>query len=70
MSSEPGVTWVHVEKPVFDLAGVLVSSLRMAGLCALLAALLGALLGVLLIRRSRRRLEAAGLDLTLRVTSP
>jgi hypothetical protein len=67
MIPDSGVTWVHVEKPVFDLAGVLVSSLSMAGLCALLAAVLGAGLGLLLIRR-RRRLADSELELTLRVT--
>ena len=51
------VTWVHVEKPVFDLWGVLSSSLTFAGSCILTAAVLGALLGWLRIRRQR---EPAG----------
>lgn len=64
------ITWVKVERPVFDLPGVILSSLGIAGLCALVSIVLGSCFGAILIRRAaaRRRLEADP-DLTLRVIS-
>ncbi len=65
------ITWVKVEKPVFDLAGVLINSLGLAALCAAIAALCGVVLGGILIRRAlrRRRLgEDAPLALDLDAT--
>jgi hypothetical protein len=56
-----GVTWVKVDKPVFDLGGVILSSLGFAGMCAAGALVLGICLGVFLIRRRLRR-RALGLD--------
>ena len=51
----PGaITWVKVEKPVFDLVGVVLSSFKLAGLVAGAALTLGTLLGALLILRHRR----------------
>jgi hypothetical protein len=49
------VTWVKVPKPSFDLAGVLISSLSIAGICALVAFCLGAAFGITLIVRHRRQ---------------
>lgn len=49
------VIWVRVEKPVFDLIGVFVSSFTFTGICVLVALLLGGLWGAILIRRSRDR---------------
>jgi hypothetical protein len=50
----PGnITWVKVEKPVFDLVGVVVSSFKLAGLVAGVALVLGGLLGLLFILRRR-----------------
>jgi hypothetical protein len=50
----PGdITWIKVEKPVFDLVGVVLSSFKIAGLVAGGALVLGVLLGILLIRRHR-----------------
>jgi hypothetical protein len=50
----PGfITWVKVEKPVFDLVGVVVSSFKLAGLVAGVALVLGGLLGAYLILRHR-----------------
>ena len=50
----PGpITWVKVEKPVFDLVGVVVSSFKLAGLVAGVALVLGTLLGLFLILRHR-----------------
>ncbi len=55
MTLPPGpITWIKVEKPVFDLVGVVLSSLTAAGLAALLALGLGTILGVALILRHRR----------------
>jgi hypothetical protein len=50
----PGhLTWVKVDKPVFDLVGVVLSSFKLAGLVAGVALLLGTLLGLFLILRQR-----------------
>lgn len=51
----PDVTWIRVEKPSFDLFGVLVSSLSLAGICIGVALALGACWGFVLIRRARSR---------------
>jgi len=48
------VTWIKVEKPAFDVVGVVLGSLGLAGLLAAGALLLGSLFGFLLIRRGRR----------------
>jgi hypothetical protein len=55
------VKWIRVEKPVFDLGGVILSSLGLAALCAAVALLAGSALGALLIGRTLRR-RAHGLD--------
>lgn len=47
------VTWIKVEKPTFDLVGVVLGSMGLAGLLAASALLLGSLFGFLLIRRGR-----------------
>lgn len=69
MIANSSVTWVRVEKPVFDLAGILISSLGITGLCVATAVVLGAAWGAVLIRRRARRrgLEADDGSLTLRV---
>ena len=56
------VIWVRVEKPVFDLIGVFISSFTFTGICVLVALLLGGLWDAILIRRSRDRdpLEGQG----------
>ena len=64
----PGfVTWIKVDRPVFDLVGVVVSSFEIAGLVALLALALGALLGSLLILRQRRPQAADHASAALRL---
>ena len=50
----PEIIWVKVEKPTFDLVGVVLGSLSLAGLLALTAAVLGSFFGLVLIRRTRR----------------
>ena len=51
------VTWVKVERPVFDLFGILVSSLTFAALAVVLAFGLGGAFGAFLIWRNRRHSE-------------
>jgi len=53
MAIEP-LIWVRPEKPTFDLAGVVLGALSLAGLCALLALILGIAYGLTMIRRRRR----------------
>ena len=48
------VTWIKVQKPVFDLVGVVVSSFALAGVCVLVAFAFGAALGLGFILRARR----------------
>ena len=49
------ITWIHVPKPTLDLVGIVLGSLRLAGVAALLALGLGAAVGLALILRNRRR---------------
>ena len=46
--------FVRVERPTFDLVGVVLSSLSIAGICAVTALVLGIVLGVSSILRRRR----------------
>jgi hypothetical protein len=48
------VTWIKVDKPVFDLVGVVLTSLGLAGICAAIALGLGTALGIGFILRERR----------------
>ncbi len=68
------VTWVKVEKPSFDLAGVLLSSLGFAAICAVVTICFGSLLGGLFIARARARErrgeEAEPLGLELGAPAP
>lgn len=70
MIANTSITWIRVEKPVFDLAGVILSSLGLTGVCVAVAVVLGCLWGAVLIRRTMRRGrgEADEPLLTLRVT--
>jgi ABC-type spermidine/putrescine transport system permease subunit II len=49
------VTWIKVEKPVFDLVGVVLNSLGLAFLCAVVSLSLGLALGAFLVARRRRQ---------------
>jgi hypothetical protein len=53
-SAAENITWIKVPKPTFDLTGVVLYSLGLAGLCALVALTLGAVLGLVFIARRRR----------------
>lgn len=48
------VTWIKVDKPVFDLFGVIVSSLTFIAMLVGFSLVLGGVFGVLRIRRFRR----------------
>jgi hypothetical protein len=49
------VTWIKVERPSFDLAGVLISSLQITGGLLVIALVLGTLFGFTLLWRRRRQ---------------
>ncbi len=70
VSLEPIVTWIKVEKPVFDLVGVVLGSFRLAGVLLMTALALGLLLGAALLRSRRRPgptpIEAVSLKLDAR----
>jgi hypothetical protein len=51
--------FVRVERPTFDLVGVVLNSLSIAGICAATALLLGVVLGVSAILRRRRHPPAS-----------
>ena len=48
------IMWVKVEKPTFDLVGVVLGSLGTAFILAIAASVLGSVFGFVLIRRTRR----------------
>jgi hypothetical protein len=60
------VTWIRVEKPTFDLIGVVLGSLALAGALVGVALVLGLAFALVLIRRDRAvgrpPLEALHLD--------
>jgi hypothetical protein len=49
------VIWIRLEKPSFDLIGVVLSSFGITGICIGVAVALGACWGAVLIRRGRGR---------------
>ena len=51
------VTWIRLEKPTFDLIGVVLSSFGITGICVGIALLLGLCFGLLRIRRTQSRCE-------------
>jgi hypothetical protein len=52
----PAITWIKVEKPTFDLVGVVLGSFKLAGVLLVLALALGLVLGGALILARRRPL--------------
>ena len=48
------IIWVKVERPVFDLVGVVLGSLGTAFILVIAASILGSVFGLVLIRRTRR----------------
>jgi ABC-type Fe3+ transport system permease subunit len=67
LALEPIVTWIKVEKPSFDLVGVVLNSFRLAGVLLLLALGLGLLLGAALLRSRRRAAETPIESVSLRL---
>jgi hypothetical protein len=65
--SQTVVSWVHVQKPTFDLVGVVLSSFGIAGICVAVATVLGIALGVVLIVRARRHQDPMHGRTTLRL---
>lgn len=65
MNTAEVVTWIKVEKPVFDLVGVVLGSFTAAGLLVAAALVLGTAAGVLLIRRRRHQTQSAATRLEL-----
>ena len=63
--SPPPIQWIHVQKPTFDLVGVVLSSFGIAGICAGVALALGIALGVFLILRARRQADPLASHVTL-----
>jgi len=60
------VTWIKVQKPTFDLVGLILGSLGLTAILAGIALTLGLLLGLAIIRRRRSEPEwAARLSLKL-----
>jgi hypothetical protein len=49
------VTWIKVERPSFDLAGVLISSLEITGSLLVIAFVMGTFFGLTLLWRRRRQ---------------
>jgi len=61
----PGsVTWIRVEKPAFDIIGLVLGSIAATAVLAAGALLLGVAVGFLLIRRRARRRARTGSHLT------
>jgi hypothetical protein len=58
----PAVTWIKVDKPTFDLVGLVLSSLKLTGLLLFVASGLGVILGLSLILRRRARSPHTSLD--------
>jgi hypothetical protein len=51
----PAVTWIKVEKPSFDLVGVVLGSFKLAGVLLAVALVLGIVFGAALVLARRRR---------------
>jgi hypothetical protein len=64
-SLEPAVTWIKVEKPVFDLVGVVLGSFRLTGALLVLTVVFGIAAGAALIRARRRRAAVPLEDVSL-----
>jgi ABC-type spermidine/putrescine transport system permease subunit II len=69
-SAPPGVTWIKVQKPVFDLVGVVLNSLGLAAICSVAALVLGTALGLAFIVRRRRQAEDWSETVSLHLEAP
>lgn len=64
------VTWIKVEKPVFDLVGVVLSSLGLAFVCAVISFVLGLALGAWFVARRRRQAASWADEISLHLAGP
>ena len=64
------VTWIKVEKPVFDLVGVVLNSLGLAFVCATVSFVLGIALGAFFVARRRRQALTWAEEMSLGLASP
>ena len=64
------VTWIKVEKPVFDLVGVVLNSLGLAFVCAVVSFVLGIALGAYFVARHRRQARSWAEEISLRLAGP
>jgi len=64
------VTWIKVEKPVFDLVGVVLSSLGLAFICAAISFALGIALGAFFVVRRRRQAQSWSEEISLHLAGP
>ena len=64
------VTWIKVEKPVFDLVGVVLNSLGLAFVCAAVSFTLGIALGVYFVARRRRQARSWSEEISLHLVGP
>lgn len=65
----PAVTWIKVEKPTFDLVGVVLGSFHLAGFLLALAFALGLAFGASLILARRRGGQGTLDDVSLHLDS-
>ncbi len=59
---DPAITWIKVEKPTFDLVGLVLGSFKLAGFMVVAALLVGILIGAVLVLARRRATPAPPLD--------
>lgn len=64
------VTWIKVEKPVFDLVGVVLNSLGLAFVCAVISLVLGLALGACFVARRRRQALSWAEEISLHLAAP
>ena len=70
LQQPPPITWIKVEKPVFDLVGVVLNSLGLAAICAGIAFALGLALGIAFIARRRRQSDSWSETVSLHLEAP
>jgi hypothetical protein len=56
------ITWIRLERPTFDLVGVLITALGFTAVCVGVAVVLGSVLGWYFIHRNTREGAAPALD--------
>jgi hypothetical protein len=64
------IIWIRIERPTFDLVGVVLASFGVTGICAAVALCLGTLFGAYLILSGKRREPPLVLHLELQASPP